>query len=61
MTINNTQELTSNINELIKKAYLDGLKSGIEAEREACAKFVKDYYGAWANNLADAVRNRGNT
>jgi hypothetical protein len=61
MTIPNSKELTGYLNELIKKAYLDGLNSGIEAEREACAKFVNEYYGAWANTLADAIRNRSNT
>ena len=46
-----------------KKAYLEGLDSGIKAEREACAKLCEEYAIGLERNyseiIADKIRARG--
>ena len=44
-----------------KKAYLEGLDSGIKAEREACAKIADEWAVGWPHPsqvIAERIRER---
>jgi hypothetical protein len=53
------------IQQKLHETAIDMLKPAIEAEREACAKYVEEYEtdnditATWLNIIADAIRARG--